>query len=138
MRAREELRELRLGPRGAGEIATSGAARSRRDDDVGCEEPQLLALVGRGGERARSLLLGYRPRVGSADGARDELAEQCALVAEARVDVSSETPAAAAIAAMLAPVVTPLLEERRGGVEHALPRLLGLLAPPLRAVGASA
>jgi len=56
--ALEQLRELGLGPHRAGER----------------------------GERALPGLLGHRTGVGAANGPRNELAEQCALGSEARVD----------------------------------------------------
>jgi hypothetical protein len=81
----EELCELRLGAGGAdGRNDRSDALES--DDDVGCEEPELLSLVGHARERSGSVLVGDRSWVSATDCLADELAEQCALVLKAGVD----------------------------------------------------
>ena len=102
--------------------------------DVGREQPQLLALVVGGRERARTLLLGNRPRVLAANGEANELAEQRALVVEAGVDgflgdarlVRDRGDARAFPAA--------LLEQLSSGVEHPPACFLGLLGTTLGAV----
>ncbi len=137
MQSGEEVSELGLGSGGAGDDRDDRGGTFEAEDDVGCEETQLLVLVGRGGERARPVLLGDRPRIVSANGTTDELAEECALVLEAGVDGFLGDARSLSDRGDAGTVEAPLLEQCGGGVEHALPRLLGLLEAALGAVGAS-
>jgi hypothetical protein len=98
------------------------------------KEPQLLVLAGRGGDRLGSLLLGNGPRVAAADGATDELAQQRPLVPEVRVHRLLGDTGSLGNPGDARTLVASLVEQLRGSGEHSLPRLLGLLAPPLRAV----
>ena len=95
------------------------------------------ARAGRWRQRLREArLLEDGPRVVAANGAVNELAEECALVLKAGVDRFLGDARSLCDRGDAGTLVTALLEQRGGRVEHALPSLLGLLAPVLRAVGA--
>ena len=136
MQLGEEVCELGFGSGGAGDDRDDRGGALEAEDDVGCEETQLLVLVGCGGESARPVLLGHRPRVASANGTADELTEECALVLKAGIDGFLGDARSLGDRGDAGTVETALLEQHGGGVEHALPSLLGLLAPVFRAVGA--
>jgi steroid delta-isomerase-like uncharacterized protein len=136
MQLGEEVCELGFGSGGAGDDRDDRGCAFESEHDVGCEEPKLLVLVGRGGEHPRPVLLRNPPRVIAADGAANELAEQVAFVLEAGVDGLLRDARLCGDRCDAGAVEAPLLEQRRRGVEHALPRLLGLLEAPLGAVAA--
>ena len=136
MQLGEEVCELGFGSGGAGDDRDDRGGTLEAEDDVGCEETQLLVLVGYGCERARPVLLGHRPRVASANGTADELTEECALVLKAGIDGFLGDARSLGDRGDAGTVETALLEQRGGGVEHPLPSLLGLLAPVFRAIGA--
>ena len=61
MQLGEEVCEPGFGSGGAGDDRDDRGGTLEAEDDVGCEETQLLVLVGYGCERARPFLLGLFP-----------------------------------------------------------------------------
>ena len=127
----QKLGKLRVGSGGAGHDRDERRRALEPKHDVGCEQAQLLALVGRGDDRARARLLGNGLGIIAADSTADELAEQRPLVAEARIDGLSGDTRRFCDRGDGRAVVAALFEQLRSSVEHPVPRLLGLLEAAL-------
>ena len=137
MDLREQRRELGVAPGGGRQDLDERADALEPEADVGGEQPQLLALVGGRGDGAGTGLLGHGRRLAPAHGSADELAEQRPLVAKARVDGLGRDPRLLGDGGDRRALEATLGEQPRGGLEHAGTRVLGLLAAPLGAVGAT-
>ena len=136
MQSGEELGQLGLGSGGIGDDRGDRGSAFEPKDDVGCEEPKLLVLVGRGSDRPGPVLLRNRPRVIAADSTAHELSEEVALVPKAGVDGLLRHARLRGYRRDAGAAEAPLLEQQRRSTEHALTRLLGLLEAPFGAVGA--
>ena len=136
VQTRKELGEFGIGASGAGEDREDRPDALESKDDVGREEPQLRTLVCRGDDGLRAGLLEHGRRVAAAHRSTHERAEERALVVEPGVHGLGRHAGLGCDRGDRRALEAPLREELLGGVENPLPRLLGLLAAMLGAVGA--